>query len=318
VFGLLGVSLLRQVDGRWVTETAVGQAPLEPGSADETHDLGDGLVLALSGTGLGAHDRRVLNAFTAHLAAALDRRNLQAQAAEAKILAEANHLRNSLLQAVSHDLRTPLASIKASVSSLRQGDITWSPAESSEFLATIEDETDRLTSLVGNLLDMSRVNANAVTPILSPTALDAVVAGALAGLGAKAKPVDVDVPESTPPVTTDAALLERIIANLVENALNYAPDSPVRVDAAGIGARVLLRVIDNGPGIPASQRDRAFRSFQRLDDSARPHRAGVGLGLAVASGFAEAIGAQLFIEDTPGGGVTMVVTLPAAEPQVSP
>jgi two-component system, OmpR family, sensor histidine kinase KdpD len=313
VFGLVGVSLLRSVDDRWVAETTVGQGPLGPDTADETHELGDGLVLAFSGTGLGAHDRRILNAFTANLAAALERRRLHAQAAESSLLAETNQLRSSLLQAVSHDLRTPLASIKASVSSLRQGDITWTPAESSEFLATIEDETDRLTNLVGNLLDMSRVNAHALTPMLSPTAVDAVVVAAVAGLGPKAKTVEIDVPESTPTVNTDAALLERVVANLVDNALTYAPDSPVRIDAGRVGDHVLLRVIDRGPGIPVSQRDRVFQSFQRLDDSARPNRSGVGLGLAVARGFTAAMGCRLYIEDTPGGGATMVVAIPAAE-----
>ena len=313
VFGLVGVSLFRSVDERWIAETTIGQGPPSPDAADETHDLGDGLVLALSGTGLGAHDRRVLSAFLANLAAALERRRLHAKAAESSLLADTNQLRSSLLQAVSHDLRTPLSSIKASVSSLRQGDITWTPAESTEFLATIEDETDRLTNLVGNLLDMSRVNANALTPMLVPTALDAVVASAVAGLGSRAKTVEVDVPESTPAVNTDAALLERVVANLVDNALTYAPDSPVRIDAGRVGGHVLLRVIDRGPGIPLSQRDRVFQSFQRLDDSARPNRTGVGLGLAVASGFAVAMGCRLYIEDTPGGGATMVVAIPAAE-----
>ena len=313
VFGLAGVSLLRSVDERWIAETTIGQGPTTPDAADETHDLGGGLVLALSGTGLGAHDRRVLSAFIANLAAALERRRLHAKAAESSLLAETNQLRSSLLQAVSHDLRTPLSSIKASVSSLRQGDITWTPAESTEFLATIEDETDRLTNLVGNLLDMSRVNANALTPMLAPTALDAVVAAAVAGLGPKAKTVEVDVPETTPAVNTDAALLERVVANLVDNALTYAPDIPVRIDAGRVGEHVLLRVIDRGPGIPLSQRDRVFQSFQRLDDSARPDRTGVGLGLAVARGFSVAMGCRLYVEDTPGGGATMVVAIPVAE-----
>lgn len=313
VFDLDGVSLLRLVDGQWTGEITAGDGPPTPEAADETHRLGDGLVLAMSGPGLAAHDHRVLNAFTANLAAALDRRRLQARAAEAAVLAQANQLRSSLLQAVSHDLRTPLASIKASVSSLRQGDITWTPAESSEFLTAIEEETDRLTNLVGNLLDMSRVHANALAVTVSPTALDAVVAGALAGLGAKAKTVEVDVPESTPLVATDPALLERVIANLVDNALIYAPECPVRVDGEPVGGRVLLRVIDHGPGIPPSDRDRVFQSFQRLDDSARPNGTGVGLGLAVARGFADAIGADLSIAGTPGGGVTMVVALPAAD-----
>ncbi|MBO0746797.1 MAG: histidine kinase, partial [Acidimicrobiaceae bacterium] len=254
---------------------------------------------------------RVLNAFTANLAASLDRRRLQARAAEAGALAEANQLRSALLQAVSHDLRTPLASIKASVSSLRQPDIAWSPAESTEFLATIEDETDRLTSLVGNLLDMSRVNANAVTPALAPTALDAVVPAALASLGAKAKTVEVDVADDIPAVYADPVLLERVVANLVDNALTHAPNSPVRVDAGSIGDRVLLRVIDRGAGIPRPERKRVFLSFQRLDDTTRPKGSGVGLGLAVASGFTRAMGADLSIEDTPGGGVTMVVEIEA-------
>lgn len=311
VFGLAGASLLRRVEGRWITDTAVGAAPPVPDTANETHDLGEGLILALSGTRLGARDRRLLKAFSANLAAALERRRLDAQAVEANLLAGANQLRSSLLQAVSHDLRTPLASIKASVSSLRQGDITWSAAESNEFLATIEDETDRLTNLVGNLLDMSRINADAVTPAMSPAALDAVVAAALNGLGARAKNVEVDVPETTPAVNIDPGLLERVIANLVDNALTYAPDSPVRVDAGPVGDRVLLRVVDQGPGIPVHQRDRIFESFQRLDDSTRPNGTGIGLGLAVARGFTQAISAELSVEDTPGGGVTMVIALPA-------
>jgi two-component system sensor histidine kinase KdpD len=312
-FGLAGVSVLRLVEGRWTTETAVGEAVHTPDGADETHDLAEGLILALSGTAPAAQDRRVINAFTANLAAALDRRRLHAQAAEAGTLAEANQLRSSLLQAVSHDLRTPLASIKASVSSLRQHDIAWTRAESTEFLATIEDETDRLTNLVGNLLDMSRVNANAVTPALCPTALDAVVPSALASLGTKAKAVEVDVPDDTPTVYADPALLERVIANLVDNALTYAPTSPVRIDAGSVGDRVLLRVIDRGPGIPVSERERVFLSFQRLGDSTRAKGTGVGLGLAVARGFTQAMAAELSIEDTPGGGVTLVVEIEACK-----
>lgn len=316
--GLTGVSLLRNVDGDWITETAIDPAPRSPEEAQEIHDLGEGLVLALSGPRLEAHDRRVLTAFTANMAAALDRRQLYAQAAQASILAEANQLRSSLLQAVSHDLRTPLSSIKASVSSLRQPDIQWSPAEATEFLATIEDETDRLTTLVGNLLDMSRINALAVAPTLRPTALDAVVPAALASLGTKAKTVEADLAENTPAVKADSALLERVIANLVDNALTYAPDSPVRIDAGRVGDRVLLRIIDKGPGIPPSKRDRVFLSFQRLDDSARPNGTGLGLGLAVARGFSQAMEAILTIEDTPGGGTTMAINIPVAATEAYP
>ena len=309
-FGLDGVALLRLADGDWVTETSVGAAPSTPRDADETHRLGDGHLIAIAGSALAPGDRRVLKAFTTNLAAALDRRHLHARAAEAQALAEANHLRSAVLQAVSHDLRTPLASIKASVSSLRQHDIAWTPAESTEFLATIEDETDRLTSLVHNLLDMSRVNANAVSPVLTPTALDAVVLSALASLGTRAKAVDVDVPDDLPTVRADPVLLERVIANLVDNALTHAPDSPVRVDAGAVrNDTVLLRVVDRGPGIPASEKSKVVLPFQRLGDTARTNGGGVGLGLAVARGFVDAMGARLAIDDTAGGGVTMVVEL---------
>jgi two-component system sensor histidine kinase KdpD len=278
------------------------------------HRLGEGLVLALAGPGLAAEDRRVLNAFAANLAAALDRRRLHAQAAEATALAEANELRSALLQAVSHDLRTPLASIKASVSSLRQRDLAWTPEESTEFLATIEDETDRLTNLVGNLLDMSRVHANAVTPALRPTSLDEVVPAAVDSLGPRAKTIEIDVPDDVPAVDADPALLERVVANLVDNALTHAGDAPVHVEAGSIGDRVLLRVVDRGPGIPPADRERVFHPFQRLDDTGRRRGTGVGLGLAVARGFIQAMGGELTIEDTPGGGTTMVVELGRAEP----
>ena len=157
--------------------------------------LGGDLVLAVRGSDLAAEDRRVLNAFVAQLAAAIDRRRVGAQAARAAALAEADELRSALLQAVSHDLRTPLAAIKASASSLRQPDIDWSDEDRDEFLATIEDETDRLTALVVNLLDMSRIQAGAVVPALRPVGLEEVVPAAVAGLGPRAAQVTVDVPE---------------------------------------------------------------------------------------------------------------------------
>src|SRR4029079_9035112 len=164
-----------------------------PEEADETERLDDDLLLAVRGGALAADDRRVLNAFAAHLGAALDRRRLRDEADTAASLAEANALRAALLQAVSHDLRTPLAGIKASVSSLRQRDVTWTAEQQAEFQATIEEETDRLTKLVGDLLDMSRIQADAVRPELRAVALDEVVPAALHSLGGRANGVHGDV-----------------------------------------------------------------------------------------------------------------------------
>ena len=249
------------------------------------------------------------------------RPRISAQAARATDLAEANELRSALLQAVSHDLRTPLAGIKASASSLRQPDVAWSDVDRSEFLRTIEDETDRLTALVGNLLDMSRIQAGAVAPRTRPVGLEEVVPAALAGLGERAAKVEVDVPESLPPVRADPALLERVVANLVDNAVAHAPEaSPVRVEAGEVGSKVMIRVVDRGPGIPPAERERIFQPFQRLGDSPSPgaaggdrsHVAGVGLGLAVARGFTHAMGGELVVDDTPGGGTTMTIELEVA------
>ena len=312
-FGLAGASLLRRTNGSWVVEAADGASVDTPDGADEVHALGGELVLALSGGDLAAEDRRVLNAFAANLSAALDRRRLHVQAAEATALAEANELRSALLQAVSHDLRTPLAGIKASVNSLRQPDVTWTPAETAEFLETVEDETDRLTNLVDNLLDMSRINAGAIAPLLRLTTLDEVVPAAIASLGPRARDVVVDVAETVPPVDADPALLERVVANLVDNAMTHGhSDCPVRVEAGAAGGEVLLRVIDRGKGIPPDEREQVFHPFQRLDDSKPRSGAGVGLGLAVARGFARAMGGELTVEDTPGGGTTMIVELETA------
>ncbi len=216
-------------------------------------------------------------------------------------------MRTALLQAVSHDLRTPLASIKASVSSLRQPDITWSAADTQEFLATIEDETDRLTALVVNLLDMSRLQAGVLQPTLRAVNLEDVVPAALASLGPRAQGIEIDSFDAVPPVRTDAALLERVIANLVENALRWSPPGcGVRVRAGAVDGRVEIRISDNGPGIPPAARTRIFEPFQRLGDQGGT---GVGLGLAVARGLLHAMHGELSIEDTPGGGTTAVVDL---------
>ncbi|MBV8386316.1 MAG: sensor histidine kinase KdpD [Acidimicrobiia bacterium] len=314
-FGLDGASVLLRGDGgTWHSMAAAGhEPPRSPEEGSLTLGLSDDASLVLKGGELRAEDREVLHAFANQLAIALAGRRLQAEAATAAALAKANELRTALLAAVSHDLRTPLASIKASATSLLSEDVNWDPAAVHDLLTTIDIEADRLNSLVGNLLDMSRLQTGSLPISARPVGLEEVVAGAVSSLTTSETAVESDVPETLPLVHVDPALLERAVANLVENALRHAPAGrPVRVNAGQVGERVDLRVIDTGPGIPPEERERVFRPFQRLGDN--PNGSGVGLGLAVAKGFVEALGGELSVEDTPGGGTTMVVTLPVARP----
>jgi two-component system sensor histidine kinase KdpD len=306
-FRLESVSLLRR-DGSdgWRTVAVAGDIPPDrPEDATETTFLDSDTVLAITGPDLSADDRRVLRAFTDQLAVALRSRELAAEASSAELLSQANELRTALLRAVSHDLRTPLATIKASATTLLADDVTWTPEATHELLVTIDEEADRLNKLIGNLLDMSRLQGGTLDLLREDVGLDEVVAQALASLGERAKRVAADVPETLPRINTDPALLERALANVVDNAITWSPsDQPIRLEAAAFGDSVELRVIDRGPGIPPDQRERIFQPFQRLGDQHRGE--GVGLGLAVARGFVDAIGGELTVEDTPGGGTTMV------------
>ncbi|WP_105968600.1 sensor histidine kinase [Streptomyces geranii] len=312
-FGMDSVALLERASDvdPWTCAGSVGtrQAVQRPEDADVDMPVGDHMALALSGRVLPAADRRVLAAFAAQAAVVLDRRRLQSQADQARTLAEGNRIRTALLAAVSHDLRTPLAGIKAAVSSLRSDDVEWSEEDRAELLAGIEDGADRLDHLVGNLLDMSRLQTGTVTPLIREIDLDEVVPMALGGVPEGS--VELDIPETLPMVAVDPGLLERSVANLVENAVKYSPDGErVLVAASAIADRVEVRVVDRGPGVPDEAKDRIFEPFQRYGDA--PRGAGVGLGLAVARGFAEAMGGTLQAEDTPGGGLSMVLTVRAA------
>jgi len=212
---------------------------------------------------------------------------------------------------VSHDLRTPLAVIKAAASSLQEKDVDWAPDDSEEFISTIVEETDRLIALVANLLDMSRLQVGALQSSLRPVAVDEVVLAALASLGPRASAVDLHLDEPLPPVVADPALLERAVANVVDNAVRWSPPGqPVRIETGAFGDRVDLRIVDRGPGIPMAMREHVFAPFQRLDDTSAG--TGVGLGLAVARGFVQAMRGTVEIEDTAGGGATVVISLPAA------
>jgi two-component system sensor histidine kinase KdpD len=306
-FGLASVSLLERTGDAWERVASAGADPcVRPEDADVRVQVSDVLTLALRGPVLPAADRRVLAAFAYQAAAALDRQRLAEQAKHARRLAEGNKIRTALLAAVSHDLRTPLASIKASVTSLRTDDVQWDPSDEAELLATIEESADRLDRLVANLLDMSRLQTGVVNPLSRPVSIDEVLQPSLANV--PGDQVKIEVPDNLPPVLADPGLLERSLANVVENAVRHGGAEPVRIFARSVGGSVELRVIDRGPGVPDASKSQMFEPFQRLGD--RPRGDGVGLGLAVARGFAEAVGGDLRAEDTPGGGLTMIFSLP--------
>jgi two-component system sensor histidine kinase KdpD len=293
------------------------QPPVTRAAADHAAVVDPNYTLLLRGGPLSEQHRRMLAAFGAFVVAVRERQQLVKSRQDNVRLTEGNKMRTSILRAVSHDLRTPLAGIKLAVSSLRQDDVTFAPEDERELLATIEDYADRLDHLVDNLLDMSRITADAVNPLLRGLGWHQILPEALRGVPAER--MRSELAANLPYVEADAGMLERVVANLVENAVKYAPDSDV-VLVARTGAGITvdgrpaseLRVMDQGRGVaPAAVLD-LFRPFQRLDDSpsSRDGRSGIGLGLAVAKGFTEAMGGTLMAEATPGGGLTMVVTLP--------
>jgi two-component system sensor histidine kinase KdpD len=204
-----------------------------------------------------------------------------------------------------------LSSIKALATGLLEPDVRWSEEDTHEFLVTIDAETDRLNKLVDNLLDMSRLQTGGLHLSVRPVGLDEVVPAAVASLSHQSHRVTVEVPETLPRVVVDPALLERAVANVIDNAVRHSPEScRVRVHAGEVAGRVDLRIVDRGSGIPLADRERLFQPFQRLGDT--DNDTGVGLGLAVSHGFVEAMGGELTVEDTPRGGITMVISLPIA------
>ncbi|ORW09784.1 sensor histidine kinase [Mycobacterium kyorinense] len=315
------VSMLREYtdDGQVRTDivASVGKDPcVTVDSADTAIEVGDDeFWMLMAGRKLAARDRRVLSAVAKQAAGLIKQRELAEEAGRAEAIGRADELRRSLLSAVSHDLRTPLAAAKVAVSSLRAEDIDFSAEDTAELLATIEESIDQLTALVGNLLDSSRLAAGVIHPELRRVYLEETVQRALVSIGKGATGffrsgidrVKVDVNGSV--VMADAGLLERVLANLIDNALRYAPNCVVRVNAGRVGDRVLINVIDEGPGVPRGAEERLFEPFQRAGD--HDNTTGVGLGLSVARGFVEAMGGTIQATDTPGGGLTVVVDLAA-------
>ncbi|HPY23926.1 MAG TPA: sensor histidine kinase KdpD [Mycobacterium sp.] len=286
------VSLLRGRGDEADVIARVGEKPdTTTESADTVVEVKDGeFRLLMSGRALPPGDLKVLAVVARQAAALVRQRELAEEAGESEAIRQADQLRRSLLSAVSHDLRTPLAGAKAAVSSLRSEDIDFSKDDTAELLATVEESVDQLTALVDNLLDSSRLAAGSGRNALDRVRVEVGDAVALA----------------------DPGLLERVLANIVDNALRYGGDSVVRINAGTVAGRTLINVIDEGPGVPRGVADQLFEPFQRLGD--RNNKYGVGLGLSVARGFAEAMGGTISATDTPGGGLTILVDLPAPGP----
>lgn len=311
-FGQQSVSLLRASASGWHPLAEVGQdAAKEPGSGDTQVRVDDDHVIVLRGDPLRAADQRVLDAFAIQTSLVLEYRRLRDQADRALALERAEQTSTSLLRAVSHDLRTPLATMRAALDGLLTGRLP--EQDRKELIESAATSADQLEALIDNLLDLSRVEAGLVHPAMRDVSLEESLPLAVAGLPPGSIVFDVD--EGTPLVRTDSGLLERVVANLVSNAVRAnaqgpRPGEPVRVLAHETPETVEVMVVDRGPGVPEEQRERMFEPFQRLDDTSAD---GLGLGLAVAKGLSEALGIRLSAEDTPGGGLTMVVAVPRAE-----
>lgn len=313
-FGQRSVALLKAAATGWHPLAVVGHdAASEPGDGDTEVRVDDDHVIVLRGDPLRAADQRVLDAFAIQTSLVLEYRRLRDQADRALALERAEQTSTSLLRAVSHDLRTPLATMRAALDGLLVGRV---PEEDrTELVESAATSADRLEALIDNLLDLSRVEAGLVHPAMRDVSLEESLPLAVAGLPPGSIAFDVD--EGTSLVRTDSGLLERVVANLVSNAVRAngqgpRPGEPVRILAHETPETVEVMIVDRGPGVPEEQRERMFEPFQRLDDTSAD---GLGLGLAVAKGLSEALGIRLSAEATPGGGLTMVVAVPRARSQ---
>jgi len=292
-----------------VVFASADESAAAPDDEETSVPLGDAASIVLRGKALAASDRKILGAFASQLESAIERRRLTAEAEGMRPLAAADRLRSALLAAVGHDLRRPLAAATAAVTSLRSSQVSLSSSDRAELLETADESLGDLARLVTDLLDASRLQAGVLGVTLEPVWVEEVVGDVLDELHLAPGAVQLELGE-TRPVSADPALLQRVLVNLLANALRFSPsDAAPIVSTSEFGDRVQLRVIDTGPGVPAARRDEMFLPFQRLGDT--DNTAGVGLGLALARGFVEGMGGTLEAEDTPGGGLTMVVELEA-------
>lgn len=275
------------------------------------HELGS-LTAVPAGDGFAPDDERLLEAAARQLSVALERAFLDAQIQDARLQAQTNEVRAALFSSVTHDLRTPLASIKAGVTSLLQEDVSLDESQRRELLTTVLEETDRLNRLLGNLLELAKVRAGALVPAKELTAIDEVVDSVLHRMGSALTAVRVRTQlRETPEVPVDPVQLDQVLTNLLENAARHSPaGGEVVVAVAPWHRAVQVRVADQGPGIPEEERERVFDAFYRRDDSSRT---GSGLGLAIARAIVVAHGGRIWIEGTPVGGTAVVFELPMAQ-----
>jgi two-component system sensor histidine kinase KdpD len=317
-FSLSGARLYHVEPGRPDTLVAAAGEVSNPEYTIELGEspTGDHRTLMVGGRSLTADDQRVLTALAGQLGVAIDRQAMRRDARRADELAAIDRARTALLRAVSHDLRTPLATIKALSSGLLDQTVVWQPAQLAEMHATIDEEADRLNRLIGNLLDASRLESGTLAVNVVPVPLRDAVDSALWSLTPRPVGVGLDVAADLPPALADRSLLERSIANLVDNASRYSPPgAPITVTADRIGDDLHICVIDRGPGIPVDRRGEVLAPFQRLDDTGAD---GVGLGLAIVDGFVRAMQGRLLLDDTPGGGLTATIVLPLASDDAHP
>ncbi|WP_426520487.1 DUF4118 domain-containing protein [Diaminobutyricibacter sp. McL0618] len=304
-FALQGVRLV--VDD----EVAVTDGDIDETTQPTVIPVGSRGVLELYGGDLQAADRRLLNVIVAQVEAALEHADLSTVAQEVGPLEATDRVRTALLAAVGHDLRRPLAAATAAVTSLRSRDTKLSGPDQEELLETAEDSLNNLASLLTNLLDVSRVQSGVLAVYLDVLDVADVIPPVLDELKIEPGQVSVDIPSELPPVRADAVLLQRAMVNLLSNALRYSPsDRPPRISASTFGGKIEIRVTDFGPGVPDDRKDEIFHPFQRMGDT--DNTAGIGLGLALTKGFVEGMGGALVAEDTPAGGLTMVLSLPIA------
>ncbi|KJL48465.1 Sensor protein KdpD [Microbacterium hydrocarbonoxydans] len=316
-FGLSGVRLLSPEGEVLATDgepVADGRAVTVPVGTSITG--APRAQLELNGDPLDGPERRLLDAIIAQLAAAMEHTDLRATALEAEALAETDQVRSALLSAVSHDLRRPLASAVAAIGGLR-GAHQLSESDREELLATADESLATLSALVTDLLDVSRVQAGVLA--VSPTRMDAAgtILAAVDELGLGPDDVEFALDPALPAVLADPVLLQRVIVNVLANAHRHAPaGSHVIISTSALGDRAEIRIIDRGEGVPLERRDEMFQPFQRYGDT--DNTTGLGLGLALSRGFTVGMGGSLTPEDTPGGGLTMVISLPLATESPEP
>jgi two-component system, OmpR family, sensor histidine kinase KdpD len=314
-----------EVELRIGTETVHEEATTE-GGPDGNADSLEIPVLVEGGLDLGRlsvnraepfeeDERHLLETFIGQLALAAGRASADAEARQARLEAETSQLRAALFSSVTHDLRTPLSSIKASVTSLLDTGIGHGTEERQDLLRTILEETDRLNRLVGNLLDLARLRAGALSPSRQRLGIEEVIEAAVARMQAILSGFDVQLRfrQNLPEAWIDPVQVDQVISNLLENAARFSPPgSDIRISVWQWHSAIEVKVSDQGPGIPIEERDRVFEPFFRRD--AGRGRGGTGLGLAIARAIVVAHGGDIRIEETPGGGTSILFRLPAAPP----